>query len=324
MYRDIFTNKWTLGGFGFLVIFAGLCYLWYQHTTAPYREQTTEPTQIIRQSEKQRIATTANNREQAADASAEVNKPNAEKSRTNTQIELTDDINTGLQSLPGVLHIRGFSSSNPYFADGVPKHLQCPPDLIGKYHHEVPAVSAADSAAKMQSICLEVMEKYNPNRPIADIWDQFIAAEKFYRDNSPVEGRKLTTSQGRGDWTVQFFLDFPEIVKVAIDDSNLFNGVWMVELGMSDPNWNLYELPDGREFRTRTGFRYEFTFMENPDNPSSPITTLGFSHSNPATAKLIEVNLYETSDEELEQLSGWNFNINPYTTGAFPIGGNNK
>ena len=29
------------------------------------------------------------------------------------------------------------TSINPFFADGVPKHLQCPPELIGKYIREV-------------------------------------------------------------------------------------------------------------------------------------------------------------------------------------------
>ena len=255
---------------------------------------------------------------------AESTTPTAEKQRNNTPINLTDNINIGQSGLLDVPHIRGLTSSNPFFADGIPEHLQCPPDLIGKYYHEIPPDSAADSAAKMQAISLEVMEKYNPNRRIADIWNQFIAAEKFYHDNSPVEGRKLSTSQGRADWTVQTFLDFPETVQISMGDSDMFNSMWMVELGISNANWNLWKLPDGREFRTRTGYRYEFTYTKDPDNPLSPSSTRSFSHSNPETATLIKVNLNETSDEELKRLSGWNFNINPYTTGAFSVEGNNK
>ena len=314
MLRDIITNKWILIGIGILIICIGLCYLWYQQTTAPYREQVKELDERIRQTEKQQTEITAKDKEQAADASMERETSTTEKSTTDTTIERTVDNNIGLQTLPDVLHIRGLTSSNPFFVDGVPAHLQCPTDLIGKYYHEIPAEAAAEVAAKIQGISLEVMEKYNPNRPISDIWNQFIEAERFYHDNSPVEGRKLTTSQGRADWTVQTYLDFPEIVQIAIDDGEQFYDMCMVELGYFDANWNLHKLPDGREFRTKTGYRYEFTYTKEPDNPLSPVTTRGFSHSNPDTSILIRVNLNETSDEELERMSGWNYNINPFTT----------
>ena len=59
MYRDILTNKWFLAGIGFLVIFAGACYLYYQHDTAPYRQQAAEHDETINQSDKQ-TAETAN------------------------------------------------------------------------------------------------------------------------------------------------------------------------------------------------------------------------------------------------------------------------
>ena len=83
MLRAFFTNKWILGSFGFFVIFAGLCYLWYQHTTAPYRENTAELDWIRRQSEKQRIASTATSdktTEQSEDATVESTRGTAEKS----------------------------------------------------------------------------------------------------------------------------------------------------------------------------------------------------------------------------------------------------
>ena len=80
MLRDIWTNKWILGGLGFLVIFAGLCYVWYQHTTAPYREQAAELDERVRQYEKQRTVSTANRTEQAGDAPADSTTPTAEKS----------------------------------------------------------------------------------------------------------------------------------------------------------------------------------------------------------------------------------------------------
>ena len=84
MSRDILMNKWVLGGLGFLILFAGLCYLWYQYTTAPYREQAAELDEMIQQSERQRTASTAKRTEQAADAPVDSNTPTAEKPVTET------------------------------------------------------------------------------------------------------------------------------------------------------------------------------------------------------------------------------------------------
>ena len=84
MYRDILTNKWFLAGFGFLVIYACACYLFYQHTTAPYRQQAAELDEIIRKYEKQRTAETANPKGQAADAPVQSNTSTAEKLKTKT------------------------------------------------------------------------------------------------------------------------------------------------------------------------------------------------------------------------------------------------
>ncbi len=44
-------------GIGFLIIFAGLCYLFYQYTTAPYREEAALHDEKIRQYKKQRTVT---------------------------------------------------------------------------------------------------------------------------------------------------------------------------------------------------------------------------------------------------------------------------
>lgn len=45
----------------------------------------------------------------------------------------------------------------------------------------------------------------------------------------------------------------------------------------------------------------------------------GFHNTTP-DAELVEIHLDEVSDEELERLGGWNYNINPYTTGAYKLG----
>ena len=42
MIRDIFTNKWCIGGIGFLIVFCLGCYLWFQHEITPYQKQAEE------------------------------------------------------------------------------------------------------------------------------------------------------------------------------------------------------------------------------------------------------------------------------------------
>ena len=74
MYREILTNKWILGGLCFLVVFAGVCYLYYQHETTSLKQQATEPNEIIQQT-----AEIANPTEAAADAPVGSITPNTEK-----------------------------------------------------------------------------------------------------------------------------------------------------------------------------------------------------------------------------------------------------
>ena len=39
MVRDIFTNKWILGGCGFLIVFGIACYFWSQHELNLYKQE---------------------------------------------------------------------------------------------------------------------------------------------------------------------------------------------------------------------------------------------------------------------------------------------
>lgn len=43
MLRDIWTNKWILGSLGFVILFTGARYFWYQHETAPLRQPIDVP-----------------------------------------------------------------------------------------------------------------------------------------------------------------------------------------------------------------------------------------------------------------------------------------
>ena len=47
MLRDIWTNKWFIGGFGFLIVFSVLCYFWYQHDIASFQQQLSATGDIV-------------------------------------------------------------------------------------------------------------------------------------------------------------------------------------------------------------------------------------------------------------------------------------
>ncbi|WP_238314872.1 hypothetical protein, partial [Methylobacterium crusticola] len=70
---------------------------------------------------------------------------------------------------------RSSKSSNPLCADGVPEHLQCPPGLVGDYFKEI----EPDTIERLQQIGVEILEQWNPNRPLPDVWTAFIEAEKW-------------------------------------------------------------------------------------------------------------------------------------------------
>jgi len=219
-------------------------------------------------------------------------------------------------------------SSNPLFADGVPEHLQCPPEFIGTYapHKE----DELEKLRKLMPIYYEVIEKWNPNRPIADLWDAKIAYEKWCRNNADPE--RITPSlagQGRIDWLVQLWLDFPELTVLSEEDPERFRHMVRVDIGDWSPDFNAFEIPygSGRIFRTDDDKKYVFTWSSYTEKENGGYTshttqhTTGPSDGNP-TPEVVEINLDEISDEELERLGGWNYNINPYTTGAYKLGEN--
>ncbi len=52
MFHDILTNRWFLGGCGFLILLAIGCYFWYQHELEPYKQETTKARQQLEASQK--------------------------------------------------------------------------------------------------------------------------------------------------------------------------------------------------------------------------------------------------------------------------------
>lgn len=72
MYRDIFTNKWVLGGVGFLIVLSVACVWWYEHDIAPHRKAAADAEKLLRQSQiVKKISDTDSEAEQAADGSVE-------------------------------------------------------------------------------------------------------------------------------------------------------------------------------------------------------------------------------------------------------------
>ncbi len=89
MYRDFLTNKWIIGSFLLLIIIAGGCYFWYQHSLTADRKAAAETQQLLRQSEIERKAKAKSNTAEttSTQAPAESNTPqNAEKHITNATV----------------------------------------------------------------------------------------------------------------------------------------------------------------------------------------------------------------------------------------------
>ena len=216
-------------------------------------------------------------------------------------------------------------SSNPLFADGVPEHLQCPPEFIGTYAKE----DMEAFRLKVMPIYEEILEKWNPNRPISELWEPMIAFEKWCRDNADPERAQILAGQGRVDWLVQMWLDSPELTVLSSEDSHRYKHMVRVDMGDWSPDFNKFTLPDGsgRTFRTDDYKKYVFTWSRSREKPDGGVTsrtttyTTGPSIDSP-NPEVIEINLDTITDEELERLSGWNYNINPYTTGAYKLGDN--
>ena len=222
-------------------------------------------------------------------------------------------------------HPRGQTSSNPFFADGIPEHLKCPEKWIGVYAWASGEYSEVDQ--KMRQIYREVIAQYNPNRPIHEVWARYIDDELFYQANAdypPLDPERyppgsfaefaaapeLAEAVDRIDWLFQNALDYPEVMKLMIEDSTTCNNAWRMELGFDKPDWNVVELVDGRKFRAQSHHRYKFTYTDGDQTFTST-----YQHSGPPDAPLVEINLNETSDEELEAL-GIDYSIIPYRQGG--------
>ncbi|MCY3722785.1 MAG: hypothetical protein OXG97_11245, partial [Candidatus Poribacteria bacterium] len=199
-------------------------------------------------------------------------------------------------------------------------HLQCPPELINVYAAELDP----EIRERVYQITGEILENWNPNRPLTEVYPAFIEAERWYHANADPEGAGISMAANRMDWQWQIVLDYPEVIVLSQEDTDRAFNMRRVELGHWSPDFNVNVLPDGRTFREDDDKKYVFTrsgYTETEDGFTSSTSTFSFGPSNgDPNAEVIEINLNTITDEELEALSGWNYNINLYTTGAYKLG----
>lgn len=95
MGRDIFTNKWVLGSMFGLLIFAGACYWYYQHTTAHYKAEAEQDDRLLQKwkANKAKQTTTAD-KEVTNTPADNITKPQrnkiGEETETNTDKQKAD------------------------------------------------------------------------------------------------------------------------------------------------------------------------------------------------------------------------------------------
>ncbi len=79
MHKGFYT-RWIIGGIVALLIVAGACVLWYQHDTAPYKQEAAEAEKLLRQAEKsKKVSKTGNKAEQTTDVTpADSETPDAD------------------------------------------------------------------------------------------------------------------------------------------------------------------------------------------------------------------------------------------------------
>lgn len=210
--------------------------------------------------------------------------------------------------------------SNPLLPSRVgdlPDHLKLPEKWVGLHYWNDDAES--DKAVEyLEPIVEEIITRYNPNRSIHEFWSDFIEKERQYyteaiHDLTRPKTYYIPPGGGRLDREYLQLLNYPEIAQInrnpnAEEHGRVFE-MWEVERGSKDPDFNLTILPDGRRFRLGST-DYLFKWID-PNGKVNEFSTTGPAHIAPLPD--IIINLNETTDEQLKELSGWNYNISRYT-----------
>lgn len=96
MLRDIVSNKWIIGTVFVLLIVAAGCILYYQHTTAPLREQAAKVDKMLKQRNAEKQKQTGSSDTSSTQTSADSKTKTAKKSKTDTT-PITKNRDEGLQ-----------------------------------------------------------------------------------------------------------------------------------------------------------------------------------------------------------------------------------
>lgn len=205
--------------------------------------------------------------------------------------------------------------------EDMPDSLRFPCALRGVYHRtrELSPCEARD----LQTIFTAIVRDYNPGRSRAAVWPAFLAAEKVYRAHAaqalgePLTG---TLAGSRYEWQYAQAWAFPEIMECFIterDPETLDNFVSAFSIAMGDwsQDHNEVQLLDGRVFRMRYNYKYVFKYNYRDGVPTTLRDETAYTPGEPRPEVVIDV--LNTSDADLERLSGWDFRINPITNQPF-------
>ncbi len=212
-----------------------------------------------------------------------------------------------------------------------PEHLKFLPEWIDGVYRDVEPDPPEDPLTDeirmhIENILLEIVREHNPKRPYVEIWDQFIEYEKMYRDYAEYElgyTPESALAANRFDWIYEQTWAFPEFIELSISitkpsvaygEEDRFGAAYEVAMGNQGTSWNKITLKDGRDFFIKGNSRYEFVYSGVTEDGNKWQNTSGFARI-PATmdAPTVHIDVYNTSDEELEALMGWNYTINPLT-----------
>lgn len=207
--------------------------------------------------------------------------------------------------------------SNPMMPDEIPEHLKMPPEWVGL---DYMAMSPEDEEYSkneqfLEKLAAAVIKNYNPSRPIEEVWPAFIAAEKQLHAASKHAAKYPLPIVGgcHADWFYQSVWNFPEVYETE-KESGRWRHVYDVEMGELEPDWNLFHLHDGREFRAKHDTFYQFYLYDEERGKHQE--AYGFGRGDKET---IRVYLGTISDAEFVRIQGWNYHFNPYT--GKPMGG---
>ena len=310
MFANIFSHRLFIGVFVFVLLLVMGCGLYYGRKVA-----TQEPIKIYKLVEVEQptseapLGDTLHTEPHVGEKLPLVDASDKHNLVAALQQSVTAPQPSGYPPLP--------PSSVP---DDIPEHLKFPEEWKTRHYYGFSEGQAPDfsmeEAERLLSILKEIIRDHNPQRPIGEIWHQYIAYEKMYRAYAEQELNKTPLgglSFNRTDWQYEQTWAFPEIMKVMLeptseDERSLLLTARRIDMGHDSPNWNEHILHDGRAFYLRGDTRYEFKWT----TPAGVERTTGFSRaSNPKATVVIYPD--ETSDAELERLGWWNFHINPYT-----------